>query len=392
MPSRSNHPKNARPTRIRVAGRQNKTKHGRKECIGATQENPAVIANSIFALTLTDKPAIKVKAIKSGGKLRFDDEDYDQMYKDVLNAVQNAVYLVTGERTTFNPLHSGFDLSQSFDFVLNMFRNQVLPEKWNFNIEKYPVDYKGGRYHLVIYHDCEFQTFWHAFSIRPLVLGLQADKKLHDLFIKFLWNFIHKTKIDCWWGGALGYCDENSMIDEFEQHEFDSDEEWLDALVSLHITIDDYEKGNAKKYEKLLKNQPIVPVDTLRKEISKFSARNKLVKWMMDACEFMEVPYSLTDFVYPEFQDEEGFDALMFDSQSGVLWDVTDEYSLTQERFLDSIAQGCGIFYPIYNFRIDHLTTSINIEEIKKAILWPQQLTKLFHSFNDAAVKYEFKN
>jgi len=393
MPEKLNKKATASRSGNRAGSRKNKQRPGCKAGNRPQASAPRIIANSFFALTAKPKPAIAVSSFLNDKRARIDDSEdgYAKMYADVLKCTQRAILLATGEKTTFDPMNNGYDLSESFELVLRMLKTNVIPAGWEYNIEK---SHKTEEYHIVIYRACDFQAFWHVFEIAATVHSLFINhKQLHDMFILFLKNFIHYTKIEPWWGCALGYViwDEESLRDRFENMEFDTEEERIGYEMKMEYTIDSYKKGETDRYQKLICSQKVMPVGQLRYELSKFSKRIDLVKWMLSACDLMEQKLNLNEFVYPELVEELG-EGIMFDLQIVLLWDADDVYSQEQNEYLEAESQGCGIMDPIYHFRLTKDLKSFDKTIFDKAIKYPGQFTELYHGYNKAIKKYERKN
>lgn len=388
MPQKIIHRKVARTVRKRAAGRKNKKG---VRCQGSNRAGKAdtgIIANSFFALTLKQKPAIEVKQ-KQQVPRRNGDEDYNKMYEDILKVVQHAVWLVKKEKTSFNPLKNGFDLSESFGMILNMFRNEVLPAGWSFNIE---LEEHNNEYYINIHKVCEMQAFWHCFEIKPPALWLQKhDPALHDMFILFMYNFYEDTNILTWWNGGMGYVDEDYMLERLDEYEgeYENAEEFEKLKAEVTQTVMNYKEGIVFQYLSLLRSQEFLSTDKLRAKLSNFSKRNKLVKWMYAACDFMDIPATINDFVYPDQFDNEG---LQYDQQASIIWDCGDRLTQEHEEGLDAEANGCGIIDPILNFHFRKSTKEIDLTRINDQVRWPQELTKIFHQYNEAIKPYERKN
>lgn len=386
MPAKLKHKAATQGARKSAKVRGNKQRPGRKGSHGTKADTPRVIANSFFALTAKPKPAIAVSMIQEGkASMASCDDNYMKVYADILKCVQRAIFLATGEASTFDPYKNGYDLSESFDFIFRMLKTNVIPAGWEYNIEQ---DWRTNEYLVVIYKACEFNTFWHVFDIGATVQHLyKKNRKLHDLFILFLHNFCKHTTLDTWWGGALGYVDESMLEDHFHNMDFETEEEKEEYRVRMEETIADYNKGEISKYQKLIKSQLSLNVDQLRKSLSKFSKKSDLVKWMYSACEVMEQKATLNDFIYPELcEDSEG--GIMFDQQVVLLWDITDIYSSEQEEYLECESQGIGVMDPIYHVRLTKDRKELDLNEMKKALDYPKQFTKLYHEYHAAIKKY----
>lgn len=390
MPTGTHHRKITQRARIRAKARANKQATRRKAGNGSKADAARIIADSVFALTLKPKPAVIVKQLIRIDSSRYSkQDDYEKMYQDVMQVVHNAVYLVTGEVTSFNPYASGFGLSESFDIILNIFKRDVLPNGWEFNIEK---EDNHSIYHIAMYKVCEMQCFWHVFELKHVLkYWRKKNPELHDMFLLFMYNFCHHTQIMTWYNGALGYVEPELLMERLQEFEFDTEEEQYQKEAEVQAVIDSYEKGEVHEYEEMMKAQYPEPVESLRSMLSYFPRRNKLVRWMLDACTLMEAPVGINDFIYAEMVEERG-EGVMFDMQMGVIWDVTDPFTCEQEEYLDAESQGCGIHEPILTIRLFSDIERLSIKEIEACKTWPQQLTKIYQQYIKVVAKYERPN
>jgi hypothetical protein len=387
MPQTIKHKRSAHKIRRRADTGVNKTRPRRKRVSRPAKSNSGIVANSLFALTVKPIPGIAwAGKIKRTASSRFNDvDDYEQMYRDLLASVQNACRL-KGVVTTTDPYAGGMDLSSSLLFVINLFEHEILPGKphgeyqWNYNIDK---DDTG--YFFTMYRYCEMQQFWHAFEIKHIVKHLRRkNKKLHILFIRVLKTFMVHTDISAWYNGALGYADYwfDEEIEFWWDNHDQEDEDDRDAYDEALITKDLYEKGEAKRYQRLLEKSPANPPEKLIVELSKFSKKNLLVKWMIEACIFIQQKHCwMNGFMYEEDENQEG---LKFDQQVGVIWDWDDEYTHAQSEAMDSDANNIGVLSPCFYYHITPTTQRFDVNELMAALEIPSQVTTLFDHYYDA--------
>lgn len=211
------------------------------------------------------------------------------------------------------------------------------------------------------------------------------------MFIRFMANFCRHTGIMTWYQGGLGYIDGYFLLENIENYEWDSDEDRANALAEVTDVIELYQYGDAHWYEEFIKAQPLVSPEQLRIEINQFPRKNNLLNWMLAACDLMEEPFTVDDYIYPEMAEAQG-GGLMFDQQVALIWDVTDRMTHEQEEHLDTEAQGCGIHEPMYTVRLKADTDKLDLEKITDGLLWPKKLTKIFYQYNEAIIPYERKD
>jgi len=390
MPNKSNTGRTPRQIRGGSNARKNQKRQRRKASVGSTAAAPRIIGSSLFAVTLKPKPGVEVLEKMDGKKKRSyhdDTDDYYQMYSDLLQCFQNALPLVKGEQSSFDPLASGLEIGMALQYVQNAFRENILPEGFDFNVER-----NDDGYYFVIYTECRFAGYWEAFEIKPIIYYLRKyNPKLHDLFIVFIRTFMNRAGIMSWYGGGMGYAEyalEEEIADWDNIHGFDPDDESDDAKENFEAfqkasaTWNDYQHGEAKHYEELIKNATGSTPESLLKSLEKFNGRNPVVKWMKQVCRFLKLPGRMDDFIYSEYE-EENETGLRFDQQVAVIWDWDDAYTAQQEESLEAEANGIGICQPMINMGIMPYSKKIDFEDLKARCNWPMELTKIFESQRD---------
>jgi hypothetical protein len=381
MPQTVKHRDSSHRARKDFDRRKNKKGQGRKGSEGTETHGPKIIGDSIFALTLAPKPGLEV-INKTKGKIRSshrfnDDEDYQQMYHDLLVCVQGAVKLVTGEETKLDPLKEGLDLSVSLTYVINCFESNVLPKGFEYNVDK-----GQNGYYFTIYKYAPFDDYWHAFEIKSIGQRLwQTNKKLHALFILVIKCFKVSAGILCWWNGGCGYADymfEEKIEDWENRYEDDDEGTMLDQAIETYL---DYEIGEANEYKEAIRNADFIKPEILLKKLSAFDQRDKIVKWMIEVCKFCMLKGNIDDFIYHE-QEEDGVEGLQFDQQAAIIWDWDDMFTDEQMECIDSEAQACGVLAPLLNFHFTKETREFDHNAFMTALEWPAELSKLFRATN----------
>lgn len=348
---------------------------------------PRVISNSIFALTLKDRPAIEIVEkmdVRKHGYAASEEDDYMKMYRDLLVCFQNAVRIVKNDVTTFDPFASGLDIGVSLSYVLKGFESNILPKGCEYNIDK---DESG--YYFTIYKQLDFGNYWHTFEIKPIVDHLKVhNKKLHDLFVILISSFMTKTDILTWWNGGLGYADYmlQERIECFEPEEYEDDQEAdkaLDALIDAWLC---YEWTDAKEYEELIRAAPYHTPEKMLKTLSNFDSENRTVKWMKAVCEFMKLPGCINDFIYYESEEDDPPEGLKVDQQAAIIWNWDDELTHMQEECIDAEAQGCGVLDGVLNYHFTRHTKSFDINDFNLRCTWPAELHKI-HTMSRALIE-----
>lgn len=388
MPKTTNTRSAARRTRKSPNAGKNKKRQGRQASCRSGKVSTQVIGNSVFALVMQPKPGVEVLEKMEGKKKRSyhdDTDDYYQMYADLLECFQNALPLVTGEKSVFDPLANGMEIGAALSYVSNVFKNNILPEGFEFN-----VDRNDDGYYFTIYKECNFAGYWHAFEIKQIVYRLRkTNPKLHDLFISFIACFMRKADIMAWWNGGMGYAEymlEEEVNDWDNYHGMDttdeSSEENMKAYQSAVKTLENYTSGEAKEYQDLISNAKHRTLHSILKSLERFNSRNKIVQWMKEVCNFLLLPGCVSDFTYPEMEEEQET-GLSFDQQVAIIWDWDDEYTSQQSQSIDAQASGIGVCYPMINMGIMRFTKSIDFEDLKKRCSWPSGLIRILDSHNE---------
>lgn len=387
MPQKIKHKRTAQRSRKGINGRKNDTGNGRQA--GRTKKEASrVIANSIFALTLLPKPSLEVLNKTGGSGWSYSgqrDDDYYQMYEELFQAYRAGIKIVTGEPTFMDPLKEGFDIGFALSYVMNGFKNNILPKGFDFNIDRG----HDGSYYFSIYSVCPFPEYWHCFEVAPVLRRLRKiNKKLHDTFIIFLSCFMKHTGISGWWNGGMGYAEyqlEEELNAWDEYHTDDDTDEDAEGSNNANYnaaveTYESYKNGEAHEYAVLIKKTKAISTEHLLKKLQRFNSRNPLVVWMKEVCDFMKMPYCVQDFYYDEImEDGEG---LEFDQQVSIVWDFDDAYSSCQKSSIDSVASCCGVYPPIASIALTDVSKELDLDWLKNAAAWTEKLTNLYDSFN----------
>ncbi len=371
-------------TRKGSSERDNHKKYRCKRINGSKTKTPGIIANSLFALTLGEKSGIEVSMHQQCNDVFVDSENgIEEIYYDLLETLQNSLKLYTGEGSNFDPYKSGMSLDTSILYIINAFKNNILPTGFELNIDH---NNKSG-YHFTIYNEIETVGYWMSFEIKPIVKKLwRTNVPLHEFFIVFLKSFMYETGIQNWYNGGLGYAEYavEEHMEEWENFEgdFDSYEKSEKERRKRLATVWEYEHGEVKQYQKIISSATAIPVEELLQELSRFNKRNNIVKWMYEACEFIKIGGSIYDFIYEEAISEDyNEEGVRFEQQATFIWDSKDIYSITEEEVLDAEAQGCGVQNAFLNIHISKNTESIDWSNLEKLSTWVNKLEDLNESY-----------
>ncbi|MEO6610716.1 MAG: hypothetical protein ABIT05_01245 [Chitinophagaceae bacterium] len=349
------------------------------------------------------------------------------MYRDLVAAYNRGMDIVGGEKISLNKKAGA---AHGVSEVVKLFKTNLCPDGWDFNIdEHFGKKSRSVRYHFTIYREAPFPNYWHFFEIKPIVKMLATkNPRLHDFFIVFLSSFIDKCGLPTWFNGGMRYADYHlpdhyyqlehhlkhketelktprkekrvkiAIADigdpyaddedpaEIKENLSDTIEKIKARMDRIRVTLDDYEKGDAHRYAKLLATIKPRSPQSLLKSLQRFPGQHKLVKFMKQACEFMKRKARVEDFCYhyTEGHDQVG---LGFDLQVTVMWNWSDHFTDCHCEMMDSVSQGCGVFSPTLHARFMPGVFKLDMEELKKSVDWTKELTSISTLYNDIASK-----
>lgn len=359
----------------------NNKKESRRPGIRRTKKkNPAVLANSVFALTLSARPAASIVDRQPGkGRRRYanGDDDFEKMYEDLKQAFHIGVKLATGESTSFDPLKSGLDIGLSLGAIINGFKNNILPKEFEMNVDK-----DDDHYYFTIYKYIELPWRWHVFEIKPVVTYLKkVNPRLHDLFIFLIKAFVDLKDIPTWYNGGFGYAEYQleQEIDDWESyHDIDEDDA-EQQFESAKKTWKEYQEGEAAEYKEILRRGSAKTPQWIANRLKQHNSRNPVVKWMKTACEWLQLPGFLGDFTYPELRenDDSYAEGLDLDQQIAIGWDLSDEYTACQEQSMDATASGVGVVPAFLTRHFSKHTREYSLEDLENRASWLLGITKV---------------
>jgi hypothetical protein len=365
--------------------RKNRSKQG---CKGRTARTcaPAIISDSIFALTLGHKGGTEVYVKQSTDK--GIGKDVEVLYNDLFASLKNAMLLITGEAADFNP-RKFLSLDTSTDYLIRKFDEKIKPFGYDFKPSE-----ANGEYFFTLYKECDNINEWNVFSICHVVRKLaKTYPQLHDLFIEFLKSFSCRTGIDFWYGDTVSYAEE--WLDEAianEEGEIVNDDYTL--YDELCRTKQNYEIGEAYKYRNLLIKTEVLSTATITKKLEDLPKKHPVKELIKNGCAFLdEYNYHIWDFSHHELnEDYDNYGAgLRYEMQSCIMWDCADEYTARHEEMIDAEAQE-GVLPPIVVLNIKKDLKSIDINWLKKADEFPPALNNFFNYACTILNKYEPKN
>ena len=321
---------------------------------GPKPSTPAVISNSVFALTLRPK---NFADVVNGFPEAAANDQSSILYNDLLLCYNKGAELL--KLPGFIPSNTNAGPAILLTELVKSFKENFVPKGFSYNIDEH-VRPRGKRvrYHFTVFDACAFPDFWHFFEVKPIVTALyREDKKLHDLFLHVLKAFVDNCGIPTWFGDGMLHAD-----CFLEQHCFDLehmikekifvDNDWgynesqlRSRFDDVTATIKNYQDGEAYKYKNLISEAPLRTTASLLKSLKNFSPRNRFVKLMKSICDFMLIKGRLTNFCYQYAVDYET-EGLSFYNQVTLIWDWTDHLTEEHRTVIDSSASGLGVFSP----------------------------------------------
>ena len=188
-----------------------------------------------------------------------------------------------------------------------------------------------------------------------------------------------------YWNEGMGYAE--YMVDEeieYWDDRYDGEDNAQSALENALAEIEEYKSGKAFEVAtKIRKQKPLDPKEILS-DLSKFKSKSPIVRWMVNACNFLFCPGIISDYIYQELEEsDEAPEGLKFDQQVCIIWDINDIYSKHQSDCLDAETSGCGVYAPLLNYRIDKKFEKIDLNDIMERMQWPRKISELFQEFEE---------
>jgi hypothetical protein len=330
-----------------------------------------VIADSIFALTLSPKVGAEV-FFKLGGSEPVTHKGNEAMYNDLYASFENLYMQMTGQETR-DTYKLGISLHVAFDHVIQQLK-LLLPSGYEFNIEYDEHCQNVQKYYFVIYHECVWQNWWHHLEVGKALLKLaKCNKPLHDLFLSFL-KALGKCGV-CFWDEGFMTC----TFDYMDGLYYDlkgSDEKEQAKQVAADIKT--YTTGIASKYRKLIAKAPVLAVDDMQKRARRFKNDSEIANIIHQGCELIRPGYRIRDYEYLPISNEDCDYFLELDSQCNIIWDSSDSYTAEHMEMLDNTANNGYVQEPVCSIKIEADTKNIDLPAMAMAARWPIELVNFF--------------
>ncbi|RYG33364.1 MAG: hypothetical protein EOO01_33280, partial [Chitinophagaceae bacterium] len=169
---------------------KNKSEQGLPGSRRTKTPDPTVIANSVFALTLSKKSGYEIEFKSSDEKLPVRIQDMIKIYKKV-----------TGKDIILKP---GLSHAEIFELVVKRLKN-FLPNNYSIFLNG-----ETEKTELIIYQACEYANWLPGFQIELAVPKLKKHPALFDLFLQFIRSFSLYSGCEMWYNGIFDACVERT--------------------------------------------------------------------------------------------------------------------------------------------------------------------------------------
>jgi len=305
----------------------------------------------------------------------FSQEKAEQMCNDLWDAYRRMAFLLTGEKTSFNPLKAGLSLPTCLHMAIDGFR-RLIPKKYDFNIDHSKHE-PNETYHFTIYRYCPGWGSQRAagvgqwLHILPIGNVLQVlavkNRPLHDLFLCFIRLFSQSTGIPLWDGAMTGFCVEH-LDERLINLEGDASPE---EVQGIRNDIELYNRGIAAEYGKRILSAKRMEATELRNRARRFKSR--IANIIFEGAELLLSRHRLYDFYYMEEYFEDSC-YLELDSQAVIIWQEEDNLHFELNEYVEAMANE-GIQEPVAYFIIDKYLKQINMDDLEARTKWPGQLS-----------------
>jgi len=347
-------------------------------------QRPAVAAKpigSIHTVEFLPKSGTEV-FFTVGGKLDdFNGEKPkpDALYNDLMKSLKIAAEIFNYKQPIHTRLRDLLGYQVALDYVIRTIK-EIVPVGFDVNIE---YAYVRKQYEFAIYREIESDDGFCCFEIKNTVLKLaKYHKKLHDHFIQFLAIYYRKCDACFWFRDDYPI---DWMKDNILQIQGQDEEEEIEELKAC---VSEYTKGEARKYEGLIRTAKKIDVEQLLSANKKFDQRHPIVQLIKIGCEFLKEPYSVESFNYESFNSDVYNDTgLRYYRQNYVAWDTGDSHFQMAGEWIDCDANE-GVIPPCIYAYINMNTRKDLQDWLFNGLSWPFKLDNFNTMVNEQIRKY----
>jgi hypothetical protein len=344
------------------------------------------VANSIFRLRLKSIPGVVCKE-KQLGKNLDKEHNYEVMYAYLFSCFQKALELLKKEKSSFNPYHNGMSLSQSLYYITNAFKNNIVPEGFELDVN-YNED---NGYYFTIWKDVAFNEFWHYINVNDVYCQLVESKEtvLLNCYMKAI-KILTNLGFNTWWyGGMMAYeylLEDQISIEDYLENTYEDDVEGKELKRKEIEGIKDYyTSGLPYKFRKRLEKTTGRGVAAYKNCLEKLDSNNPLVRWMLLVVDLINYNQHIDNYNYEEGMEEYSDDGyLRLDNMFSIIWSDRDIVFDTSVEWMDSEATSLGTQPAVINYSVKKSCKEIPIEKLIKSLDWLQKINIVFHRYQDA--------
>lgn len=376
MPQNSKHIPVTSTTRKSAVKRKNKQVARCKEGAGKPAQDPAIIANSIFALTLPQRKAYELWV---NDEVSPFEKSTGEIADDLLAAVNRAFVLKGKQKVT---IAKAADTKQKLEFVLAQFKQHILPEGYEFNINKD----ESGRYYFLMYKPVEFGEYWHTFHIKPVMKWLEKkDPQLTEIFLDVIDLLVSHCDFNIWYGSWYPY--DMFINDEWASDDYicnnlescETDEERLEMSQKWAALKQCYKSGEAFHLQKRISKRK----SNIKKvnEFLKQQRTTPFITWLRMAAEIINDGKCLQNFKCEELHEFDTDGMFHLEDQVMILY---DEDWLFDEgcEYVDNDANNFGVEYPFNCIPVSATNRFIADSDLAKDEMWMLKISSLYQFFH----------
>lgn len=367
---------------------KNKQTSRRQDSFREKASAPAIIAGSLFALTLHSKRGFEIENDE------FSPFEYSisTIAKDLLAAVTNAIKLLYNEQLDL-PFDKKATTGEVMKFVLDTFETRILSKVKD---AAYNIDSTGSdSYYFTIYKILDFASYWHYFPIKPVVNSLQGNKPLLNLFYQSLAVLHSVCGFNTWYYSFYAYEmyieDEVGFYDFIENEiEGSDEEEALEIRLSWDECRKTYLHGDAyTAMQQIKKANP--DYKQLKRKLSAYKGSEPIVNWMKMVVDMAATHLNLEDMRYEtgDYEDEKQYafwneddGAIRLTDQVVIVWsDDNDNVFDMASMYIDNDAANFGTEMPVLAIPVSRHSKPIHLSNIEAKEQFPQKISALFNRY-----------
>lgn len=370
MPTTVKSKKNVRGARAGANAGSNKKRSGRPGSKRTKQADPAIIANSIFALTLNKKNGFEIEVGK-------ETESVKPVVSQLLKIYKN----LCGESLVINRKDTP---ARQFEFIINRIKSFV-PD----NCEMILDDHTEKTMVLKICHPCDYIDFMPGIVVGEAVSKLKKEHpRLHDIFLQFLRSFSLHIHMDTWYNGGIF----TMAIERTEEIiECEGDQLSEEDLNNYINDYDFYKNGKAKELASEIVAKKRLPPEIILRMLSRIRKKSEITTIIKLGCKLMVPGVGMDYFNNPEYIEENFGDVyLPFDSQAMIFYRAPDCITQQYDDWVNSEANE-GVAPPIATLIIRPYNKRVDFEEYESRWSWPKELSSFLIKASGLIEKYTKK-